>query len=67
MTNLDDFVEDSGVAIPEGPYETAAGFVVAGSAGCRCRFQGRGGPGGTLTVVEMDGRRIARLRVEPHR
>src|SRR6201988_1391167 len=29
LLNLDEFAEQTGVALPEGPYETAAGYVLA--------------------------------------
>jgi len=51
--------------LPEGPYETVAGYVLAAlgelpSPGDSVRI-----PGFVITVNEMDGRRIARLRVTP--
>ena len=63
--NLDEFAEFTGVALPDGPYETAAGFVVAElgrlpAVGDRVVFAGH-----TLEVLEVDGHRAARLRVEP--
>src|SRR6516164_194993 len=55
LLNLDEFAEQTGVGLPEGPYETVAGYVLAKL--------------GQLPVVgdavEMDGRRIARVRVGP--
>jgi putative hemolysin len=66
LLNLDDFAEQTGIRLPEGPYETVAGYVLAAlgelpSAGDAVQI-----PGYTITVTEMDGRRIARLRVTPH-
>jgi putative hemolysin len=63
LLNLDEFTEQTGIELPEGPYETAAGYVLAAlgdlpSAGDSVQVAGR-----TITVTEMDGRRIARLRV----
>jgi putative hemolysin len=65
LLNLDEFAEQTGVELPEGPYETAAGYVLAAlgdlpSEGDSVQLAGR-----TITVTEMDGRRIARLRVNP--
>ncbi|CAB4917811.1 unannotated protein [freshwater metagenome] len=65
LMNLDDFEEDCGITLPEGPYETVAGFLVAelgtlpalGDYVVACDH--------TLTVTQLDGRRIARIRVEP--
>jgi putative hemolysin len=65
LINIEDFEEETGVTLPEGPYETAAGFVVAALGtlpvpGVQVEVDGH-----RLTVLELDGRRIARLRVEP--
>ena len=63
LLNLDEFTEQTGIALPEGPYETAAGYVLAAlgdlpSEGDSVQVADR-----TITVTELDGRRIARLRV----
>jgi putative hemolysin len=63
LLNLDDFAEATGLRLPEGPYETVAGFMLAElgripEAGAAVEVGGR-----TLTVTELDGRRIARLSV----
>jgi putative hemolysin len=63
LLNLDEFAEQTGVTLPEGPYETAAGYVLAAlgdlpSPGDCVQVSGH-----TITVTELDGRRIARLRV----
>src|SRR4051794_999551 len=63
LLNLDDFTEATGLLLPEGPYETVAGYVLAElgrlpTVGDTVEVEGR-----TLTVVELDGRRIARLSV----
>jgi magnesium and cobalt exporter, CNNM family len=63
--NLDEFAEFTGVALPEGPYETAAGYLMASLGklpvvGDRVIFAGH-----QLEVLEVDGHRVARLRVEP--
>jgi putative hemolysin len=65
LLNLDEFAEQTGIELPEGPYETVAGYVLSAlgkvpSAGDSVKV-----PGYTITVTEMDGRRIARLRVTP--
>ena len=61
--NLDDFAEMTGIALPPGPYDTAAGYLMAGlgrlpepgdSVACDDRV---------LTVASMDGRRIARIGI----
>ena len=63
LLSLDDFVEEIGFALPEGPYETVAGYMVAQlgrlpDPGDTLDFEGN-----TLTVTAMDGRRIARVLV----
>src|SRR4051794_3318610 len=63
LLNLDDFTEATGLRLPEGPYETVAGYVLAElgrlpEVGDTVEVEGR-----TITVLELDGRRIARLRV----
>src|SRR4051794_12233721 len=65
LLNLDDFTEVTGLRLPEGPYETVAGYVLAElgrlpEIGDTVEVEGR-----TLTVLELDGRRIARLTVSP--
>jgi putative hemolysin len=51
------------VQLPEGPYETVAGYVLAElgelpGVGAEVELHGH-----KLTVTELDGRRIARVRV----
>jgi putative hemolysin len=63
LLNIEDFADVTGMELPEGPYETVAGFVVASLGHLprvgdvvevdRCR----------LEVLSLDGRRAARLRV----
>jgi putative hemolysin len=65
LLNLDEFAEHTGVALPEGPYETVAGYVLSAlgrlpAVGDTVEVAGR-----RLTVTEMDARRIARVRVGP--
>lgn len=63
LLNLDDFEDATGLTLPDGPYETVAGYVVqqlghvpvVGEAAVWDNFR--------LTVTEVDGRRIARVRV----
>ncbi|MCX5212483.1 hemolysin family protein [Kitasatospora sp. NBC_00240] len=64
LLNLGDFAEETGVTVPEGPYETVAGYVVAELG--RLPVDGdhvRMADGVLLTVAKLEGRRIARLRV----
>jgi putative hemolysin len=63
LINLDDFAEETGVELTDGPYETLAGYIVArlgrvAEVGDRVAFDGL-----DLTVHAMDGRRISRVRL----
>ncbi|MGY1837962.1 MULTISPECIES: hemolysin family protein [unclassified Modestobacter] len=63
LLNLDDFAEATGLELPEGPYETVAGYLLASLGrlpvlGDVVEVESR-----TLTVLELDGRRIARIGV----
>src|SRR3954447_2391229 len=63
LLNLEDFADEAGFQLPEGRYETVAGFVVAAlghlpAMGDEVTIAGR-----RLTVTELDGRRIARVQV----
>ena len=63
LLSREDFLDRTGVALPEGPYETVAGFVL-GQLG---RVPEVGAAVEALdhrfTVTELDGRRIARVRM----
>jgi putative hemolysin len=65
LLNLDEFGEQTSIELPEGPYETAAGYVLAALGEVPATGDSVTVPGYTITVTEMDGRRIARLRVTP--
>jgi putative hemolysin len=63
--NLDEFAEFTGLQLPEGPYETAAGYVMAAlgrlpAVGDTVHYDGY-----EIAVTEVDGRRAARVRVTP--
>jgi putative hemolysin len=63
LLNLEDFTDETGVELPDGPYETVAGFVVSQlgelpTVGATVEVDGH-----VLTVTELDGRRVARLSV----
>jgi magnesium and cobalt exporter, CNNM family len=65
LLNLNEFTEQTGIELPEGPYETVAGYVLAALGEVPSAGESVEVPGYILTVTEMDGRRIARLRVKP--
>lgn len=63
LLNLDDFAEATGVKLPDGPYETVAGYILS-ELGHLPDVQDEVRAGQhLLTVTAMDGRRIARLHV----
>jgi putative hemolysin len=68
LLNIEDFADETEVELPEGPYETVAGFVMAELGRLpEVGEQVRVGPL-LLTVSELDGRRASRItvsRVEP--
>jgi putative hemolysin len=63
LLNLDDFADQTGVELPEGPYETVAGFLLAALGHLPGNGESAEVAGRKLTVTQMDGRRIARVRV----
>ncbi|MCX6424959.1 MAG: hemolysin family protein, partial [Actinobacteria bacterium] len=65
LLNLEDFADETGLQLPDGPYETVAGFLIA-------RLGALPEVGATVEcenhefeVTELDGRRVARVRVTP--
>jgi putative hemolysin len=63
--NLDEIADLTGIELPEGPYATVAGFVMAElgrlpKTGDVVEYNGV-----RLTVVRTEGRRVARLRLTP--
>ncbi len=65
LLNLDEFADATGVRLPEGPYETAAGFVLQGLGHLPTVGEVVEIDGVRLTVRALDGRRIERIRVTP--
>lgn len=63
LLNLDDFAEETLIVLPDGPYETVAGFIAAELGRIPMVNDEIKVTGGQLTVVEMDGRRVSRIRV----
>ncbi|AXI77930.1 hemolysin family protein [Peterkaempfera bronchialis] len=64
LLNLADFAEETGVELPDGPYETVAGYLVAALG----RLPVVGDQvvtedGFRLSVAALDGRRVDRVRV----
>jgi putative hemolysin len=63
LLNLDDFADATGIRLPEGPYETVAGFVVSRLGHLPGAQEQITVPAATLTVTALDGRRVERIRV----
>jgi putative hemolysin len=65
LMNLEDFADTTGIVLPEGPYETVAGWFIAATGrlpavGDRADLDGM-----RFEVVRLDGRRIERMLVSP--
>src|SRR3954466_6249471 len=63
LLNLDDFAEATGRELPEGPYETVAGCLMATLRRVPRQGDAVEIEGMRLKVAKMDGRRVARVRV----
>jgi putative hemolysin len=63
LLNLDDFADAVGVELPEGPYETVAGAIMATLGRLPRTNDAVELDGIRLKVAKMDGRRVARVRV----
>ncbi|MDQ1624639.1 MAG: magnesium and cobalt exporter, family [Actinomycetota bacterium] len=65
LLNLEDFRDRTGVTLPEGPYETVAGFVIHQLGRLPDAGESVEALGHRFTVTELDGRRIATVRLSP--
>ena len=65
LLNLDDLAEQTGLRLPEGPYETAAGWVMWRLGRLPARGDVIRVDGWSVEVLDLDGRRASRLRVVP--
>jgi putative hemolysin len=63
LLNLDEVEEETRVRLPEGPYETLAGYLMAALGHLPRVGEAVEVDGYRLAVVELDGRRVARVRV----
>ncbi|NBO45645.1 MAG: HlyC/CorC family transporter [Actinobacteria bacterium] len=63
LTNIEDLDEDFGVELPDGPYETVAGFMVAHLGRLPREGDRVEVAGAHFTVASMEGRRISRVKV----
>ena len=63
LLNLDDFEDETGIELPEGPYETVAGYLMSElgripQQGDEVEYDGH-----RIVVLAVDGRRVSRLQV----
>ncbi len=65
LLNLDEFAEETGRRLPEGPYETVAGYLMATLGRVPALDDEVEIPDARLTVSALDGRRVARVLVRP--
>jgi putative hemolysin len=65
LLNLDEVEEQTGVRLPEGPYETLAGFIMATLGHVPRVGDAVEADSHRLEVAQLDGRRVSRVRVAP--
>ncbi len=65
LMNIEDFDDETGIELPDGPYETVAGFVVSRLGSLPVIGDAVELAGQRFEVLELDGRRISRVRVTP--
>jgi len=65
LLNLDEVRTVTGVDLPEGPYETLAGYVMASLGHLPRAGEAVEVDGHRLEVTELDNRRVSRVRVTP--
>jgi len=63
LLNLEDFAESTGMTLPDGPYETVAGWLMSRlgrvpEVGDTVDYEQH-----RISVLELDGRRVARVRL----
>ncbi len=63
--NLDEVAELSGLELPDGPYATLGGYVMAALGRMPSLHDRVSRDGYLLDVIEVDGRRAARIRLTP--
>ncbi len=71
LLNLDEFTEQTGIVLPDGPYETVAGYVMWALGHVPKVGEAVEAPGVRLKVTRLDARRVDRVRVtsldgDPH-
>ena len=64
MTNLEDIAELTNLELPEGPYETIAGFIISEVGELPEIGQTVVVGGHRLTVLEVENRRATKVKIE---
>jgi putative hemolysin len=65
LLNIEDFAEETGIELPEGPYETVAGYILKVLGHLPAVGDEVEAGGARLRVSSLDGRRVDRVRVTP--
>lgn len=65
MLHREELAARTGITLPDGPYETLGGFVLRELGRIPDVGEGFEAQGHLFTIVAMDGRRVARIRVAP--
>jgi putative hemolysin len=63
LLNLEDFEEETSIELPEGPYETVAGFLIAQLGRVPRLGDVVMADEHRFEVIELDGRRVSRVKV----
>ena len=63
LTHTEDFAEETGIRLPDGPYETVAGFMLAALGHIPGLGEWVDVDGYRFTVAELDGRRVAKIKI----
>ncbi len=63
LLNLEDFADDVGVELPDGPYDTVAGYIVSRLGRLPHIGDSVDVANLSLEVTDLDGRRVSRIRV----
>jgi putative hemolysin len=63
LMNLDDFEDETGLELPEGPYETVAGYIMARLGRVPDKGDAVDFDGHRLVVRDVEGRRVSRVLV----
>jgi putative hemolysin len=64
VTNIEDVAELTDLELPEGPYETLAGFIMAQVGKLPEAQQSIEVQGYRLTVLEVENRRATKVKIE---